>query len=193
MAKNKGFSIIEIIITLAIITVIIAGIGKALALISRVYNSSAIKTQALTYLQGPIELIDGLKDDLFGCSCVLNGCVCTRASDGQTCTAAALYKSCWTQYPKDLNGQTRFYLEKIGGNWQLKPLVAGAKEAISGKYTFSREIKIENMKRNASGVLDPTGTIDYNTKKVTVTVEWDERGKINQSNLSIILTGWKNL
>lgn len=65
MEKAKGFGIIEVIITLSIISVFVMTIGSALSMIYRLYNAGAMKTQALIYAQEPLEIISGLQNNLF--------------------------------------------------------------------------------------------------------------------------------
>ena len=193
ISDKKGFGIIEIVVTLGIVAVIVLAVGKSLSSVHRLYQASEFKTQALIYAQEPIEIISGLKNDIFACSCTFHSCTattCTRGSDGQSCDPIGIYTSCWTRYPIYLAGYNRFYLQKSGSLWQLLSLAPGSFESITANPNFSREIIIENLNRDSANA---AGTPDFNTKKVTVTVYWTERGNPKNISLSTIFTAWENL
>ena len=191
--NNQGFGIIEIIITLSIAVIIVMVIGQVLASVYKVYHTSELKTLALIYAQQPIEIINGFKNDFFGCICPGDIHCDTCIYGGQSCDPLAIYASCWTEYPAGLIGQNRFYLLDSGTSWQLNALSPGIKETITANPNFSREITIENLKRNADGDFDHLGTPDFNTKKVTVTVYWQDRSATKNVSLSTIFTAWENL
>lgn len=67
-------------------------------------------------------------------------------------------------------------------------LVSGA-ETISG---FRRELVLNTAQRDASDNIVPSGgSPDPNTKKVTVTVSWQERGASRDVQLTTYLTNWR--
>lgn len=190
----KGFGIIEVIITLALTSVIVIVIGRSLVSLQRVYDASTNRSRAFVHARQPIEIINGLKNAYFGCSCSVDNCsanTCTR-SDGQSCTLAPSYTSCWTEYPKNQIGVTRFEVKRIGSDWLLQPLAGGTSETITGLPPFQRSVNITNLNRNASGDIDPSGTPDFNTKQITVTVNWEDHGQPRQITQTLILTAWEN-
>lgn len=198
MANNKGFSIIEVMITLALLVVVVISIGKVLSAIHRLYNASELKTQALAYAQEPLEIINGLKNDFFACTCATDSCnagspaTCTRLS--QTCELLEDYTSCWLEDPAGLAGQTVFKLVPIGGSWQLGAL-SGGPEPMTTNPFFSRTITIENVCKDANNDITDcsSGTPDFNRKKVMAEIFWTERGLSKSVKVTTIFTAWQNL
>ena len=93
---------------------------------------------------------------------------------------------------KNQIGITRFYVQRVGSDWQLQPLTAGANETISGLPTFQRSVEITNLKRNADSDIDPSGTPDFNTKQIMTTVSWEDHKQPRQITQTLILTAWQN-
>lgn len=178
--KGAGFSIIELVVSLAILGIIVVSISSVLASTHRLYSTSRLMQQAMAYAKESLELVIQIQNNALACSCGASCTTCT-ASDGQTCNPSPGYTSCWTDKPRNLSTFTAYYLEPISGVWQLQGLATGAKETIVADPIFSREITIENIANN------------FNRKKVTVTVYWLERGETKQQSLSTILTAWKNI
>ena len=195
MPKN-GFSIIEAIVSLGIISLLIISFGKALHAVGTITTISELRTQAISYAQESTELINDIKNDWFACRCASDSCAsdtCTRLSDYQTCNLFAVYTSCWTEYPAGLTGHNDFYLNEVSTDeWELAPLNGGV-ETISTNPTFTRQIIIENVLRDGNGDIASTGTVDYNSKRVTVTVWYEERGNQHEIHLTTLLTAWENL
>lgn len=78
-----------------------------------------------------------------------------------------------------------YHAEKASSGWQL---IAG-KETISG---FTRQIVFGEVRRDGSDNIVPSGGIlDPDTKKVTVTVFWQEKGATHDVQLVSYLTNWK--
>lgn len=196
MRREDGIGIIEIIIALAFIALVSLSLGRTLNALNRANMIAADKTIAQALAQESVELMLDLQNDFFACRStqdIISGQTCTRSSDSQSCTLFAGYTSCWTAYPKDHNNQTRFYLSESGGTWQLNSLNTGQYETVVFNPRFSRVVEITNAYRDADGNLASSGTIDPQTKNVTVTVSWQERGVTHQSQASVILTAWQNL
>jgi len=193
---RPGVGIIEVILTLGLLALVVVVIGKVLLSTHRLSQASELKTQALAYSQESLEIVNDSKNDLFVCRCATETCgsnTCTRGSDDQFCNLAPAYTSCWTAWPADQIGNTDFYLQSVGGSWQLVALSPGSSETIAENQRFERVISIENVLRDVDGNIAAAGTADPETKKVTVTVSWQERGRQNQVSLSNILTAWENL
>ena len=199
--NTSGVGIIEVIVALSLVGILSVSIGSVLSATYRLYRASEYKTQAFAYAQEPLEIINGIKLDLFVCSCnsdfsslySCSGGICTRTADGQTCTPLEDYTSCWTTLPAGFNAATQYQLVESGGAWQLSGLIPGSRETIIGNPSFTRSITITNVNRNASGDIDPAGTADINTKQVTVTVYWTERSEEKNISLSQIFTAWENI
>lgn len=197
MKKQRGFGIIEVIVALTIVVIVAVVIGRVLASIQRVYNASQLKTEAYTYAQQPLEILNEIKNGEFGCKCGSGascfGNICTRTSDSQTCPLVEPYESCWTRYPEGLSGSTEFYLQKTGSDWELVALSPGTTESVPENNYFSRKLTIQNLFRDASGNLAQSGTEDYNSKKVTAEVLWTDRGINSNVSLTTFFTAWQNL
>lgn len=177
----------------AIIAFFVVTIGKSINASTKLTNINTRRALAQSYAQESIEIINSIKHDLFACTCLEDSCsgnIC-YAVDGQSCQRFEAYTSCWTEYPSGFSGENNFYLDSSGGTWHLQPLGAGV-ETISASSTFSRKITIENVNRGADGNIAETGTPDYNTKKITVTVWYDYHGATYSFSLKTIVTAWKN-
>jgi type II secretory pathway pseudopilin PulG len=197
MSNNKGYSIVEITVVIGIAAVLIVAVSKNLTAIKDLNASSELKTQAAGYAQESLEIITDIKNELFACICWSNGsCVggtCALFFYPQSCGLFPAYDSCWTEYPVGQTGQNDFSLVPDGtGSWKLNSL-GGGRETIATDPRFERQIIITNMSRNAFGELDPSGTPDYNTKKVEVKVWYQERGEEKEFSYKTILTAWENL
>jgi len=81
---------------------------------------------------------------------------------------------------------TSYHLEKSGSppKWAL---------VLDEKTTdgFTQKIVFEDVKRDLnSNIVESGGDFDSDTKKITVTVSWIERGKSKQIELVAFLTNW---
>lgn len=187
---QSGFGIIEVLVTLAITATIAVVVGQVLVSVIRLYQSSQLQTKAAGYAQESLEIINSIKNTAFACICATRPCAsCTRGS--QSCNTIGGYGSCWLEYPFGLSGYNHFYLDDT---WQLQPLTGTNRELIAADSRFQRVITIENLQRDNNGNIVPSGgTTDYNIKKITVQVIWQERGKERSLTQSIILAAWQNL
>ena len=82
---------------------------------------------------------------------------------------------------------TDYYPQATGSpsKWQL---VQGT-ENIDG---FTRKVVFEDVMRDSnSNIVESGGTYNPNTKKVTVTVSWEERGRDHKLEIFTYLTNWK--
>ncbi len=80
-----------------------------------------------------------------------------------------------------------YYAQKSGSppKWQL---VQGTK-TING---FTQKVVFEDVMRNGNDdIVVSGGTDDSDTRKITATVFWEERGKAHQIELVTYLTNWK--
>lgn len=198
LLNNSGFGIIEVIISLALVAIMVVSLGNVLGSIYKLYSAGKYKTQAYSFAQEPIEILNGIKNQHFACVCDdpddCSSGSCVNVTDGQTCELRDNFTSCWMEYPENVSTVTRYYMQDLGTSWQLTTLTPGTKEIISANPNFSREILIENMLRNDDGDLDEAGTnLDYNTKKISVNVYWTERGTEKSITIHNIFTAWKSL
>ena len=68
-------------------------------------------------------------------------------------------------------------------------------QMISGTDTsgeFSKKVVFSNANRDANdNIVSSGGTVDTYTKKITVTISWEQKGKDYQRQLITYLTDWK--
>jgi type II secretory pathway pseudopilin PulG len=195
--RQSGFGIVEVVVVLGMIGIVVVGIGKVLGAVNQASHSSQLRARAFGYIEEALELVNDNKNNFFACACVTEGCssdTCTRGSDGQSCTLVGAYTSCWTPYPAGLVNETLFYLDKPASDWQLQPLSSGTTETVAADPLFERSITITNVNRDSNGdIVETGGTPDPNTKKVTVTVNWNDRGGPRSFTEALLLTAWENL
>ncbi len=82
---------------------------------------------------------------------------------------------------------TDYYIQKSGTPLKWQPV-----EGIETTDVFTKKIVFENVMRDANDdIVTAGGTNDPNTKKVSVTVFWDERGISHQIELVSYFTNWR--
>jgi len=77
----------------------------------------------------------------------------------------------WDLNIKNLLTSTTYYPVISGNKWTLST----TSSIVNGLYT--RTVLIDSVDRDVNDNIVPTGTLDPNTKKVTVTVTWKENQK----------------
>ena len=80
-----------------------------------------------------------------------------------------------------LTVDTNYYLSFSGGTWVLS-------STPSQVYVFTREIVFSSAYRDSSQNLAPSGTLDNQTRLVTVTVSWTEGAQTISKSLQFYLT-----
>lgn len=196
--NNSGFGVIEVVVSLALTAILVVSLGNVIGSVHRIYGVSENKARAYAFAQEPIEILNVIKNEYFACICDISGScsgdICTSSADSQVCTLRDGYTTCWLLTPKNLLTATTFYVIQDNGVWQLRGLAPGARESVLADPFYTREIIIANVPRNVDGNIDPAGTItNYDTKKITVNVYWNERGIEKNVSISTILTAWQNL
>lgn len=183
--RPKGSAVIEVLISLSLAAFLIAVLGNLISSTRRLETAQNFRQRALAHARESLEMVTSLQNELFACVSATSGPgTCTNAQG--SCTLSAAYNSCWL----DLNTTGSFYLEEVGGNWQL----ASGGETVPGDADFSRSLTVTNMNRDAGGNLVASGgTPDANTKQVTVQLSWQERGQSKSFSLSTMLTAWANV
>lgn len=210
-ANRTGFSIIEALVAVAMISVIFVVLGRSLSSVHKSYIASDRKDRAVAYAREYLDIVHEIMNDTtaFACKC---GGVCSppcTAGDGQQCTGLPGYKNCWVQYPihDNLNSYCLIPAHQVSpppsipdpySCWPVKAVNQGGtwflmQGSDNSDPVFTRSIAIKNLCRDANDNFATCGTPNYQTKKVTVTVSWPELGTTKQVQLSEIFTGWKNL
>ncbi len=79
-----------------------------------------------------------------------------------------------------------YYFQKIGSPAEWQPILG--EESIAG---FTRKIIFEQVARDENDdIISSGGTNDPDTKKTSIRVSWQERGRSHQLELVIYLTNW---
>lgn len=193
-ASQRGSSVIEVLIALAMAGIIVVSIGKVLTTVHSRDLNTALQERGIAHAKESLEILSSIQNTSFACTCSTDSCassVCTKSSDGQTCALAGLYTSCWTTYPDGLTSLTPLHLVHTGTEWVL----ADGAEQIPADPLFTRTITIINVLRGSNGdIVESGGTVDPSTKKITTQVSWlDRNGQQKDIELSTLLTGWQNL
>ncbi len=184
-----GISVIEVMIALGIAVIIIISVGSLIISTHSLDTEASKQLQAIGYAKQWLEVVDVKRNAYFGCTCG-SSAACQLSAPRQ----AAGFTSCWVQYPP-LTGNCvgpNFY--KIAADGALSCVNPSTDTSTDVHPTpdFTRTMKIENQLRDtATGALG-SGAEDSNTKKITVTVEWQRAGSTRRVELSEIVTAWKN-
>lgn len=97
-----------------------------------------------------------------------------------------LRNNSWTDNIATLTNGTTYYPQISSGTWTLSASNPGL---INNLY--SRTVVIAAVYRNTNDdIVTSTGTLDQNTKRVTATVVWAERGKSKQFVLETYITNF---
>lgn len=80
-----------------------------------------------------------------------------------------------------------YYPEPVGS-----PLAIQMTSGTKTESGFTKKVVFENASRDYNDdIVSSGGTLDPNTKKLTVTVSWQERGRSHQRQLITYLTNWQ--
>lgn len=164
---SRGFSLIEVIVGSAIISIAMFGIFRFLSF--SVANSaiSAQFAQANALVQGGMEGVRAFRDG-----------VAWDNNDPNN-----LYDGVGI-----LQTGASYILQKSSDNpprWQLVP----GTETIGA---FQRTIVFANVNRDGTNsIVESGGTLDPDTKKVTVRASWNHRGQSYQTQASAYFTNWR--
>lgn len=143
--KERGFLLVEIIVSTAIITIVILALFVSYNLYFSVALTNTERIQATFLLEETIEAVKAIRD------------------------------SDWNTIANLTSGST-YYLDPSGYSWTISNSPVSY---IDG--TFERKFSVENVARNGSKDIDPTGTNDSGTRKVNATVSWIGRNHATTS------------
>lgn len=96
-----------------------------------------------------------------------------------------LRNNSWTDNIASLTNGTTYYLEFSANEWTL---TTSPPNLINALYT--RTIILTAVNRDANDNISPTGTLDPDTKKITVTVSWPEKGENKSISLETYITNF---
>ncbi len=158
----KGMSLIEILIVISIITIGLVYLLGMFSFSLRIAGSEQKLTRANFMAQEAMEGVRNFRDE-----------------------------TTWGENGLDtLNVSTFYHLEKTGSppKWTLSPDT----KTING---FTQKIVVDNVRRDLydnklNNIVENGGTLDSDTRKVTVTISWLERGKSKEIELITFFTNW---
>jgi len=159
--NNKGISMIEMLIVIAILAITLTSL---LGLASFSLGAASLIKQTIqvnTLAQEMTEAVRNFRDQTFWKE---NG----LGSSAVTVGAA-------------------YHPEKTGDS-PPKWVLASGEETID---IFTRKVVFETVYRDTDDNIAESGTEDLNTKKATVTVSWQERGRTHQVVLVTYFTNWR--
>lgn len=85
-----------------------------------------------------------------------------------------------------LSAGTNYYPDISGNKWILNSANPGPVNTL-----YSRRVVFETVYRDVNDDISASGTEDTETRKVTAYVEWTDRGKTSQIDLSTYITNWR--
>ena len=164
---SKGISIIELLVAIVIIGVAVSALISFATFSLRTASLLKQTTQASFFVQEGLEALKNYRDNTgWNDDDPLNN----YDGLGVVPTGASLRF--------ELSGDTP-------ARWQL----------LSGTETlgiFTRDIVLEPVERDTQdNIVVSGGTLDLGTKKVTVTVFWEERGGTRELEVITYLTNWR--
>jgi len=167
MRDTKGVSIIEIMIAVTIITVGLAAILSLASFSLVVSDITKQTTQANILAQETMEAARNYRD----------GIGWNDDDPGNEYDGLGVVTIPGT-----------YHFEKSSDSPPRWKLVSGA-ETING---FTKQIVFENVQRdiNTDDIVESGGVDDVDTKKVTVTVSWQERTRSHEVEIVTYLTNW---
>lgn len=91
----------------------------------------------------------------------------------------------WSENITPLNTSATYYATLSGSAWTLTSVNPGPIDTL-----FTRTLTFANVNRDADSNISPTGTDDPNTRKVTSTVTWLDRGSSRTVSLATNMTNF---
>lgn len=164
--NKNGITVVEIMVAVAILTTAFGGI-LALASFSFVSTDLASQTlQASSLAEGATEALRNYRDGI-----AWNDDDGGNEYDGLGIVAVGV------EYHPEISGD-------VPPRWKF---IQGA-ETIG---IFERSVVFENVERDSQDTITESGgVVDLNTKKVTVTVSWEERTRAHSVELVSYFTNW---
>lgn len=96
-----------------------------------------------------------------------------------------LRNNSWTDNIATLENGTTYYPTVANDQWTLSTINPGP---VNGLYT--RTIVVNATLRDANDNISSSGTLDPNTKKLTATVTWPERGELRTVTVETYITNY---
>lgn len=167
VGNNRGISIIELFVGASILTVSLSALLGFLVFSLSTTSLIQQQTQAITLGQGALEALKNFRDG-----------TAWDVDDPQNQYDGLGKAQMGVPYHLGVSGD-------VPARWQF---LAGT-ETIG---IFARSIVLENVQRDVNSNIVPAGGIDDpNTRKITVTVSWQAKTKIQEVTMVSYLTNWR--
>lgn len=163
--KNNGFSIIEVIIACAIISIMVFSLMSATSKSIQVSNQALKQAQATLLIEEGVEAVKSIRDNNWTdiSSLILD-----------------------TDYYLFFNTSTNLWSLRLSSSGMSAP--SGSIPNYPVDSVFTRKVSVSAVSRDSSQNIAPSGTSDIGTKKVTVTVSWDKPGGTVSKSLSFYIS-----
>jgi Tfp pilus assembly protein PilW len=182
-----GISVIEVMIALGIAVIIVISVGSLIISTHSLDTEASKQLQAVGFAKQWLEVVESKSNYFFQCP-VGNTC------GTQSCTPRTGFNRCWVQYPPPTGNcaNPNFYKIAVDGTLSCVNPSTDTSTDVHPATDFTRTMKVENQPRDTTTGALGSGSEDFNTKKITVTVQWQRAGSTRQVQLSEIVTAWKD-
>ncbi len=162
-SREKGQSLVELLVGVAIVTIIISSIVGALVLVLR-SNLQSTTSRTAAALGG--EIINGVRS----------------VTEGK-------WSNLYSVSPK---GPSTTYRVTSSGTPPTLTIVSGSEDIVVNNLTYTRFFSVENVNRDSVQSIVASGTEDPSTQKITVTVRWQVSGDTAKLQTTEYLTRFRN-
>ncbi len=165
--KNRGVSVIEILVVVAIIGVTLSSILGASVLSLRQVGDTDLEARSQALTKETLEAVMNYRDG--------NGWNTDDPFDLYDGLGVVALN---TAYYPNMSSDTPAKWQLLQGTGQVEG--------------FTRTVEFQSVSRDSnSNIVQAGGTVDPNTKKVLAVVSWQDRGSVRQVTLEMYLTNWK--
>ncbi len=160
---EKGQSLVELLIGVAIVTIIMSSIVGAVVLVVRSNLQSAAARSAA-----------GLGEELMN-------------------DVRSVAEGKWSNlYGLDPKGPSTTYRVSPSGTPPVLTIVSGSEDMSVNSTTYTRFFSVENVDRDSAGSIALGGTEDPSTQKITITVKWQVNGQTAELKTAEYFTRSRN-
>lgn len=159
--KKQGFTLVEVIVAIAISAIFLPAIGTMLSLSLQTSVQSERFTQAHGLAQEGMEAIFNLK---------------SQANSSWD----------WTDSPENTEANEYYQPTEVDGVWHLGLIT---ENPIVAPQPFTRKVQIKEVRRCGGTICDDvSASVDINSRKITVSVSWPEKGETQKVELNAYVT-----
>lgn len=166
LLDERGLSVVEILVVIFIITVALVSLLRLTSFSIQTSTLMRQNTQAVVLAKETMEAIRNFKD----------GIAWNNDDPGNEYDGLGVL------------GMSDYYPRKSTDSPPRWQMIVG-EEIIGG---FTRKIRFHGVNRDINGdIVEVGGVNDPDTKKATVFVSWEERGRLHQIAIATYFTNWK--